>query len=163
MMNELKAQGHNVVFATSPSSMTGFRNNSGHDLRRYAQDWAINGVKAQLFCPHDVAYVQFPTYRASPKDTGASFEIAMLHAIFAMKSYTIHRCTGSRDINDLWYFLRQGKTLADILRVARLASLSVSDEHTNAVNVLETELARLIAQQVAKKSDPYETIHSLRF
>ena len=64
MMNELKAQGHNVVFATSPSSMTDFRNNSGQDLSRYAQSWAIDGVKAQLFCPHDVAYVQFPTYRA---------------------------------------------------------------------------------------------------
>ena len=87
----------------------------------------------------------------------------MLEAIFAMKSYTIHRRTGSRDIIDLWYFLRQGKTLADILRVARLASPSVSDEHAKAVNALETERAGLVAQQVAKKSDPYETIHSLRF
>ena len=87
----------------------------------------------------------------------------MLEAIFAMKSYTIHHRTGSRDINDLWYFLRQGKTLADILRVARLASPSVSDEHAKAVDALETERARFVAQQVAKKSDPYETIHSLRF
>ena len=57
--------------------------------------------------------------RLAAKDTGASFEIAMLDAIFAMKSYTIHRRTCSRDIIDLWHFLQQGKTLADILRVAR--------------------------------------------
>ena len=57
----------------------------------------------------------------------------MLDAIFAMKSYTIHRRTCSRDIIDLWHFLQQGKTLADILRVARLASPSVSDEHAKAV------------------------------
>ena len=56
----------------------------------------------------------------------------MLDAIFAMKSYTIHRRTGSRDIIDLWHFLQQGKTLADILRVARLASPFVSDEHAEA-------------------------------
>ena len=121
----------------------------------------------------------------------------MLDAIFAMKSYTIHRRTGSRDIIDLWHFLQQGKPLADILRVARLATPSVSDEQAKAVlcgnvplgaqdevfallapdltlkqvytdfakavNALETERARLEAQQVAKKSDPYETIHSLRF
>ena len=49
-----------------------------------------------------------------------------------MKSYTIHRRTGSRDIIDLWHFLQQGKALADILRVARLASPFVSDEHAEA-------------------------------
>ena len=64
MMNELKAQGHNVVFATSPISITDFRINSCQDQSWYAQEWASDGVKAQLFCPHDVAYVQFPTYRA---------------------------------------------------------------------------------------------------
>lgn len=134
MMNELKAQGHNVVFATRPASTSHFRINSGEDLRWYAQDWVIDGVKVQLFCPQDVAYEHFRTYpRLSAKNTGASFDIATLDAIFAMKSYAIHRRTRSRDIIDLWHFVAQGKTLADILRVARLASPSVSDEHAKAV------------------------------
>jgi hypothetical protein len=134
MMNELKAQGHTVVFATPASSISAFRINSGEDLRWYAQDWVIDGVKVQLFCPQDVAYDHFRTYpRLQPQDTGASFEIATLDAIFAMKSYTISRRTRSRDIIDLWYFMQQGKTLADVLRVARLASPSVSDEHAKAV------------------------------
>lgn len=134
MMNELKAQGHTVVFATPPSSISTFRINTGEDLRWYAQDWVIDDVKVQLFCPQDVAYEHFRTYpRLKAKDTGTCFDIATLDAIFAMKSYVIHRRTRSRDIIDLWHFLQQGKTLADILRVARLASPSVSDEHAKAV------------------------------
>lgn len=134
MMNELKAQGHAVVFATPPAAVSAFRINSGEDLRWYAQDWAIDGVKVQLFCPQDVAYDHFRTYpRQAAKDLGASFDVATLNAIFAMKSYTIHRRTRSRDIVDLWHFLQQGKTLANILQTARLASPSVSDEHAKAV------------------------------
>ncbi len=134
MMNELKAQGHSVVFATPSSSISAFRINSGEDLRWHAQDWAIDGVKVQLFCPQDVAYDHFRTYpRLTTSQSAASFEIATLDAIFAMKSYTISRRTRSRDIIDLWHFLQSGKTLADILRVARLASPSVSDEHAKAV------------------------------
>jgi hypothetical protein len=134
MMNDLRAQGHSVVFATPASSISAFRINSGEDLRWYAQDWAIDGVKVQLFCPQDVAYDHFRSYpRLKPQETGASFEIATLDAIFAMKSYTISRRTRSRDIIDLWHFMQSGKTLADILRVARLASPSVSDEHAKAV------------------------------
>lgn len=134
MMNELKAQGHSVVFATPPSSISAFRINSGQDLRWYAQDWAIDGVKVQLFCPQDVAFDYFRHCTRLKKDeTQTRFEIASLDAIFAMKSYTISRRTRSRDIIDLWHFLQQGKTLADILREARLASPSVSDEHAKAV------------------------------
>ena len=134
MMNELKAQGHTVVFATPPASLSTFRINSGEDLRWYAQGWVIDGVKVQLFCPQDLAYDHFRSYpRLKPEATHTRFEIASLDAIFAMKSYTISRRTRSRDIIDLWHFLQQGKTLADILRVARLASPSVSDEHAKAV------------------------------
>ena len=134
MMNEVKAQSHTVVFATPPASISNFRINTGEDLRWYAQDWAIDGVKVQLFCPQDVAYEHFRTYpRLTANDTGTRFDIATLDAIFAMKSYAIHRRTRSRDIVDLWHFLQQGKTLAGILRVARLASPSVSDEHAKAV------------------------------
>jgi hypothetical protein len=134
MMNELKAQNHTVVFATPPSSISTFRVNSGEDLRWYAQDWVIDGVKVQLFCPQDVAYEHIRTYpRLKAADMGTRFDVATLDAIFAMKSYAIHRRTRSRDIIDLWHFLQEGKTLADILRVARLASPSVSDEHAKAV------------------------------
>ncbi len=134
MMNELKAQGHTVVFATPPAAIAAFRINAGEDLRWYAQDWAIDGVKVQLFCPQDVAYEHFRTYpRLTATQTGASFEIATLDAIFAMKSYALSRRTRSRDIVDLWHFVQRGKTLADILQVARLASPSVSDEHAKAV------------------------------
>jgi Nucleotidyl transferase AbiEii toxin, Type IV TA system len=134
MMNDLRSQGHSVVFATPASTLSEFRINAGEDLRWYAQDWVINGVKVQFFCPQDVAYDHFRSYsRLKDRKTGASFEIASLDAIFAMKSYTISRRTRSRDIIDLWHFMQSGKTLADILRVARLASPSVSDEHAKAV------------------------------
>ena len=36
MVNGLKAQGHTVVFATPPASISRFRINSGEDLRWYA-------------------------------------------------------------------------------------------------------------------------------
>lgn len=134
MMNELKSQGHSVMFATKPESISTFRINSGQDLRWYAQDWVVDGVNVQLFCPQDVAYDHFRSYVRLPREqTNTQFEIASLEAIFAMKSYTISRRTRSRDIIDLWHFLQRGKTLADMLRVARLASPSVSDEHAKAV------------------------------
>ncbi len=134
MMNELKAQGHSVFFATKPESISTFRINSGQDLRWYAQDWVIDGVKVQLFCPQDVAFDHFRTYARLPRElTKTQFEIASLEAIFAMKSYTISRRIRSRDIIDLWHFVQSGKSLADILRVAKLASPSVSDEHAKAV------------------------------
>jgi Nucleotidyl transferase AbiEii toxin, Type IV TA system len=134
MMNELKARGHSIVFATPSASISAFRINSGQDLRWFAQDWVIDGVKVQLFCPQDVAFDYFRSYpRLKKEETQTQFEIATLDAIFAMKSYTISRRTRSRDIIDLWHFMQRGKTLADMLRVARLASPSVSDEHAKAV------------------------------
>ena len=105
-----------------------------------------------------------------------------------MKSYTIHRRTRSRDIIDLWHFLKQGKTLADIMRLARLTSPSVSDENAKAglcgclaldaqdqgfallapdltleqiytyfakaVDAVETERAKQVAQQMVKEKRP---------
>ena len=112
----------------------------------------------------------------------------MLEAIFVMKSYTIHRRTRCRDIIDLRHFVQQGKMLADFIRLARLASPSVSDEHAKAVlcdclaldahdqgfallapnltleqiytyfakavDAVETERAKQVAQQMVKEKRP---------
>ena len=89
---------------------------------------------------------------------------------------------------DLWHFVQQGRILADIMRLARLASPSVSDENakaalcgclaldaqdqgfallapvltleqiytyfTKAVDEVETERAKQVAQQMVKEKRP---------
>lgn len=96
---------------------------TGENLRRYAQDWSVNGVKVQLFCPTDVAFDHFPKYtRLDRGQSATTFEVMGLEGIFAMKAYTIHRRTRSRDLVDLWHFVQTGKTVDDILRTGMQAS-----------------------------------------
>ncbi len=134
LMRELQAQGYKTTFATSPAAASSFRINTGHDLRRFSQDWVIDGVKVQFFSPQDVAYEYFQHFpRLDRMQTATSFEIMSLEGLLAMKAYTIHRRTRSRDLVDLWHFLSNGKTLAEILQAGVNASPSVSVDYAKKV------------------------------
>jgi predicted nucleotidyltransferase component of viral defense system len=132
LMSDLKKAGHTVAFTTSTSQMTQFRINTGEDLRSRVQDWSIDGVKVQFFCPQDVAFNEFKHFeRVKPK--GHSFSIMGLEGIFAMKAYVIHRRVKSRDLVDLWHFLQNGKSVKDIFQAAEQVSPSVSADYAKAV------------------------------
>jgi hypothetical protein len=134
MMLDLREEGHTCNFTTSPASITAFKINTGEDLRRCAQDWTVNGVKVQLFCPTDVAFDHFRQYtRIERAQSATTFEVMGLEGIFAMKAYTIHRRTRSRDLVDLWHFVQTGKTVADILRTGLQASPSASADYAKSV------------------------------
>ena len=134
LMRALQRAGHQVAFATPAHQTTQFRINSGDDLRRYVQDWAVDGVKVQLFCPRDAAFDSFRTHpRLARKETHTTFEIMGPDGLFAMKSYVIHQRTRSRDLVDLWHFVRHGKTLPDILAAGLAASPSCSVDYAKQV------------------------------
>ena len=134
LMRNLQRAGHKVAFATPAHQTTQFRIDSGDDLRRYVQDWAVDGVKVQLFCPQDAAFDSFRVHPRLPrKDTHTTFEIMGPDGLFAMKSYVIHQRTRSRDLVDLWHFVRHGKTLADILDAGLAASPSCGVDYAKQV------------------------------
>lgn len=56
-----------------------------------------------------------------------------LEGIFAMKAYTIHRRTRSRDLVDLWHFVQTGTAVEDILRIGVQASPSSSADYAKSV------------------------------
>jgi predicted nucleotidyltransferase component of viral defense system len=141
LMNELRNAGHEVSFTTSTSQITQFRINTGQDLRLFAQDWVVDGVKIQFFCPEDVAFTHFRNFqRLHPKKQ--SFAIMGLAGIFAMKSYVIHRRVRSRDLIDLWYFVQSGNTVGDIFQAAQQVSPSISVDYAKAVLRGEVPLDR---------------------
>jgi predicted nucleotidyltransferase component of viral defense system len=132
LMSDLKKAGHAVAFTTSTSQITQFRVNTGEDLRLRVQDWSIDGVKVQFFCPQDIAFGEFKNFeRVKPK--GHSFSIMGLEGIFAMKAYVIHRRVKSRDLVDLWYFIQDGKSVQDIFQASERVSPSVSADYAKAV------------------------------
>ena len=134
LMRSLQRAGHQVAFATPAHQTTQFRINSGDDLRRYVQDWAVDGVKVQFFCLRDAAFDSFRAHpRLSRKDTHTTFEVMGPDGLFAMKSYVIHQRTRSRDLVDLWHFVQHGKTLADILAAGLAASPSCSVDYAKQV------------------------------
>ncbi len=134
LMRELQRAGHQVVFATPAHQTTQFRIDSGDDLRRYVQDWAVDGVKVQFFCPQDAAFDSFRAFPRLARDqTRTSFEIMGLDGLFAMKSYVIHHRTRSRDLVDLWFFMQHGKTLAGLFAAGLAASPSCSVDYAKQV------------------------------
>lgn len=134
LMRELLAEGHRCSFATQPDQTSQFRINTGMDLRFFIQDWAVDNVKVQFFAPEDIAYRHFAQFEClTPEQTNFSFSVMGLEGLFAMKSYTIHRRTRSRDLVDLWCFFKNGKTVADILEAAGKASPSTSPDYAKAV------------------------------
>jgi hypothetical protein len=133
LMRDLVSLGHTCVFSTSPNDITKARI-AGIDLNSVVQDWTINKVKVQFYCPDDVAHQYFRQYlRLESGQTNTVFTVMGLDGVFAMKSNLIHQRIRSRDLVDLWYFLKNGKTIADVLKVGQLANPRNSPEAAKAV------------------------------
>jgi Nucleotidyl transferase AbiEii toxin, Type IV TA system len=54
LMRDLVSLGHTCIFSTSPNDITKVRI-AGIDLNSVVQDWTIDKVKVQFYCPDDVA------------------------------------------------------------------------------------------------------------
>ncbi len=134
LMRDLKARGHRVFFANDPNHTTAFRINHGENLADFSQNWAVDGVKLQFFCRQDLAYNFFATLpRHKPQAVACSFELASPELLLHMKSWLIHQRARSRDLFDLWHFLKSGRSVGDIIRAAFKASPTVSEDYAKQV------------------------------
>lgn len=134
-----------VRFATPHHQVTNFRSMTGERLDAYARDYSVGGVKVQFFAPRDeeVAYDGFRKLIAvddvvtvndsAGQLVATSFRIMPSAGLFAMKSYTIQRRHRSRDVLDLWHFVKAGRCFADIIAAGVAASSVASAERAIAV------------------------------
>jgi Nucleotidyl transferase AbiEii toxin, Type IV TA system len=134
LMRDLLAQGRQVFFANDPNKAAAFRINSGENLAAFAQDWVVDGVKLQFFCRLDAAYTYFSSLpRHRPSAVGCIFEVASPQMLLHMKSWLIHERVRSRDLFDLWYFLRTGNPVEMLIRSASKASVAISEDYAKQV------------------------------
>lgn len=105
---------------------------NGIDVLLYSQDYKINNVKVTFFARKDEPYQYFDGFdRIKHQDT--SFSIMAEEGLLAMKSYVIHQRTRSRDIFDLYFLLKNGGLIEDILDYGKKADPSSSIECAKAV------------------------------
>lgn len=140
-----------VRFTTPHHQVTNFRIMTGERLEVFARDYSVGGVKVQFFAPRDdePAYEGFKNLIAgddvvtaadsSGQGIATSFRIMPLAGLFAMKSYTIQRRHRSRDVLDLWHFVKSGRSVAEIIAAGVAASSVASAER--AIAVLRGDLA----------------------
>ncbi len=140
-----------VHFTTPEHQVTRFRINTGERLEAYAQDYSVGGVKVQFFAPKGEmqAYDGFKSFLAGPhmvaikdgagEEVATSFRVMPRDGLFAMKAYTIQRRHRSRDVLDLWHFVKAGRTIADIVSAGSAASSTASQGR--AIAVLRGEMA----------------------
>jgi predicted nucleotidyltransferase component of viral defense system len=138
IVHEAQAAGFAAELVTPHQQMTTGKIN-GFDLLEYAQDYVIGDVKTTFFARADVPYRYFDTLPRLA-NTGASFRIMGEEGLFALKSHVIQRRVRSRDLFDLKTFMTRGKTLDDILNVARAADPACSPEYTKSVLVGDVPL-----------------------
>lgn len=127
------------TYATPPDQISQFRILTGERLEHHARDYAIGGVKVQFFAPRSGDNHSFiPLLAGASNHAGAAagpnrvetaFRIMPLDGLFAMKSHVITRRHRTRDILDLWHFIRMGRSIADIIQAARNESSAASAEH----------------------------------
>lgn len=105
LMMDLKEGGHQVHSLTKPSQISQARI-MGVNLLDYAQDYAIDGVKATFFVDNRYTDRQ-ALFRSFPrlKEEGLTFDVASLDGLFAMKSLVVTNRRKSRDLFDLYYLL----------------------------------------------------------
>jgi len=112
---------------------------NGVDLLAYAQDYVISGVKVTFFARMDTAFEHFNKYpRIS--NSGSVFDIMDLEGLFSMKSYLLHRRVRSRDLFDLMFFMKKGKTLEQVLDAGVAADPACSDEYAKSVLIGDVPL-----------------------
>jgi hypothetical protein len=130
ILSDLKRTGHDVSLKT-PSSMIVSAKINGHDLLSCVQDHAIDGVKVTFLAKMDTAYSYFSRFEILKR--GKSFGIMSENGIFAMKAHVIHKRTKSRDLFDLAFFLRSGKSVGDIIIAGQEADPCASAEYAKSV------------------------------
>ena len=132
-----RQQGLDWAFTTPPHQISQFRILTGERLEQYARDYAVGGVKVQFFAPRDGDNHSFiPLKEGALSHVGSdservetAFRIMPLDGLFAMKSHLITRRHRTRDVLDLWHFVRRGRTIADIVLAAQNESSTASAEH----------------------------------
>ncbi len=137
--------GFPVHFTTPQHQVTRFRINTGERLEAYARDYSVGGIKVQFFAPKGEAraYDGFKAFLdaaepvaikdAAGRELATSFRVMPSNGLFAMKAYTIQRRHRSRDVLDLWHFLKGGRTIADIIDAGTAASSTASPGRAIAV------------------------------
>lgn len=136
-----RQQGLSYTFATPHDQISTFRINTGLKLENFARDYAVGGVKVQFFAPDPEEYQSFLPYLASclhhiGEGSGridTTFRILPLDGLFAMKSHVIQKRNRSRDMLDLWHFVRAGRNVAEIIDLAQHASTTATAQRAFAV------------------------------
>ncbi len=133
---------HEFVGPTSAQRST-FRINRGVSeglhLDELIRDYEIGGVKVQFFAANDAEREAFAPYTEAATtgvpgaDLPTTFRIMPLDGLFAMKSYVIQRRHRSRDVLDLWHFVRAGRTIAEIVSLSQRVSTTATAERAIAV------------------------------
>ena len=133
---------HAFVGPTS-AQRSAFRINRGVSeglhLDELIRDYEVGGVKVQFFVASDAERAAFAPYAAAATtgiaEAGLStaFRIMPLDGLFAMKSYVIQRRHRSRDVLDLWHFVKAGRTIDEIVAHSQRVSSTATTERAIAV------------------------------
>lgn len=111
----------------------------GLQLDDLMRDYAVGGVKVQFFVASEQERAAFAPFaadsqpRISPEHVQTAFRIMPLDGLFAMKAHTIQRRHRSRDVLDLWHFVRAGRTIGEIVQAAQRVSTTATAERAIAV------------------------------
>jgi len=131
MLFSMRAEGHAVRLSTPENLIASSRIN-GVDILDRAQDYTINGVKVTFFSRFDHAYQHFVQF-VPPRESGQSFRVMSDEGIFSMKSYVITQRTKSRDLYDILFFMKNGKTVQDILNQVDATNIESSFEMVKSI------------------------------
>ena len=106
----------------------------GISLEERMREYSANGVKIQFFAPEDHErdvfgpFASTALYQVPAMPFPSTFGIMPLDGIFAMKAYAIQRRYRSRDLLDLWHFIRTGRTISDIVTEAQRVTTTATAE-----------------------------------
>ena len=111
----------------------------GIRLEERMREYALGSVKLQFFAPEDHEREAFgphaikARHRAGGMMFDAAFGIMPLEGVFAMKAYAIQRRHRSRDVLDLWHFMRAGRRIDEIVSAAQAVTSTATAERAVAV------------------------------
>jgi predicted nucleotidyltransferase component of viral defense system len=130
ILSNLGNAGFSHHFTTPAWQLTQARIN-GIDLLSQSRDHTIDGVKVTFFARLDIPYRHFAAMKRV--EDQASFGIANIDTLFAMKSWLISRRIRSRDLFDLMVLLQRGKSMQELLDAGADADPSFQREYAKEV------------------------------